>query len=76
MNLFTIHKETQKTNLRLPKGKGMGGGVNQEYGIDIYTLLDIKQITNKDILYSTRNSSQYSVWEKNLKKSGYMYMYN
>ena len=35
--------------------------------------------TNKDLLYSTVNCTQYSVmikWEKNLKKSGYMYMYN
>ena len=28
---------------------------------DIYTLLYIKQITNKDLLYSTENSTQYSV---------------
>ena len=49
------------------------------WGIDIYTLLYRKQITNKDLLYSTGNSTQYSVMtymEKNLKKSGYMYMYN
>ena len=29
-------------------------------GIDVYTLLYIKQITNKDLLYSTGNSTQYS----------------
>ena len=29
--------------------------------VDIYMLLYIKQITNKDLLYSTGNSSQYSV---------------
>ena len=32
---------------------------------------------NKDLLYSTGNSTQYSMklpaWEKNLKKSGYVY---
>ena len=28
---------------------------------DMYTLLYIKQITNKDLLYSTGNSTQYSV---------------
>ena len=32
-----------------------------EIGIDIYTLLYIKLITNKNLLYSTRNSTQYSV---------------
>ena len=29
--------------------------------IDIYTLLYIKQITSKDLLYSRGNSTQYSV---------------
>ena len=45
------------------------GGINWEIEIDIYTLLYIKQITNKDLLYSTGNSTQYSVMayeEKNL----------
>ena len=32
-----------------------------EIGIDTYTLLYIKQITNKDLLDSTGNSTQYSV---------------
>ena len=36
-------------------------------------------LTIKDLLYSTGNSTQYSVMaymEKRIKKSGYMYMYN
>ena len=28
-----------------------GGGMNWEIGIDIYTLICIKQITNKNLLY-------------------------
>lgn len=28
--------------------------------VDAYALLDIKQITNKDALYNTGNSTQYS----------------
>ena len=48
-------------NKWLPKGKGVGGGINQEIGINIYTPLYIKQITNKGLLYSTGNSTQYSV---------------
>ena len=32
-----------KTNLRLPKGKhGGGGGINQEFGMNIHTLLCIR----------------------------------
>ena len=63
MNLFTkteIESQMQKTILWLPGGKG-GGGINWEIGIDIYTLLYVKQTTNKDLLYSTGNSAQYSV---------------
>ena len=38
-----------------------GGGTNWGNGIDIYTLLHIKSITNEDLLYSTENSIQCSV---------------
>ena len=33
------------------------GGINWEIGNDIYTLLCIKQKTNKDLLYSTEKYS-------------------
>ena len=64
---------TQKTNLWSP----VGGGINWEIGTDTYTLLYIKQITNKDLLYMTGNSTQYSVMaymgEKFKKEWLYMY---
>ena len=31
------------------------------YGIDMYTLLYLKFITNRDLHYSTGNSAEYSV---------------
>ena len=34
-----------------------GREINWEIGIDMYTLLNIKWITNKDLLYSTWNST-------------------
>ena len=34
-----------------------GEGIVREFGMDMYTLLYLKWITNKDILYSTRNSA-------------------
>ena len=38
-------------------GRGMaGGGMNWEIGIDIYTLLCIKEITGENLLCSTGNS--------------------
>ena len=53
------NSQTQKTNLWLPKGKvGVRG---QDFGINIYTLLYIKQTTNKDLLYSTGNYTEYFV---------------
>ena len=57
----------------------MEGEMNQEFEINLYTLLYIKQITNKGLLYRTGNSTQYSLiikWEKNLEKNGYLYLYN
>ena len=32
-------------------GTGGGGGMNWEIGIDIYTLICIKYVTNKNLLY-------------------------
>ena len=37
------------------------GGIDWEFGIDMYTLLYLKQITNKERLHSTKNAAQYSV---------------
>ena len=39
----------------------MGGGINWEIGIGIYTLLYTEWITNKNLVVSTGNSTQYSV---------------
>ena len=65
----------QKTNL-VTRGWGRGG-LNWATGTDIHTLLYIKQITNKNLLYRTGNSTQYSVMlypEKEFfKKRGHIY---
>ena len=50
-----------ENELMVTRGEGSGGGVDWEFGIDMYTLLYLKEITNKDLLYSTGNSAQYSV---------------
>ena len=39
-------------------GEGWGKGKIREFGMDMYTLLYLKWINSKDLLYSTRNSSQ------------------
>ena len=41
------------------QGRGWGYGIVREFGINIYTLLYLKWITNKVLLHSTGNSAQY-----------------
>ena len=46
---------------RLKRRRGLGGmreGTVGEFGMDVYTLLCLRQIANKDLLYSTGNSAQ------------------
>ena len=53
----------QITNVWTPR-RERGSGMNQDNGIDIYTLRCVKQITNENLLYSTGNSTQCSVVNK------------
>ena len=46
--------------------------INQEYGVNRYTLLYVKQI-NKDLLYSTGNYIQYLIINYTGKESGKEY---
>ena len=38
-----------------------GKGIVKEFGMDMYTLLYLKWITKKDLLYSTGNTAQFYV---------------
>ena len=49
-----------ETELMLTRGKKIGGGIDWEFGVDMYTSL-FKQIANKGLIYSTRSSAPYSV---------------
>ena len=63
MNLFTKQKYSHRyreQTFGYQEGKS-GGRLNWEMVIDIYTLLHIKRITNKDLLYSMGNSSRCSI---------------
>ena len=67
-----------ENELILARGKDLGKGQLREFGMDMYTLLYLKQITNKNLPYSTWNSAQYyvAVWiGGELGENGYMYMY-
>ena len=55
MNLFTKQKQTHRHRKQIygyQRGK-VRGRINYEFGINRYELLYIKQISKKDLLYST-----------------------
>ena len=70
--------DSLENNLMVTRGEGCGEGIVTEFGVDVYTLLYLKWITNKDLLYSTGNSAQCYVaaWMGGgLGENGYVYMY-
>ena len=44
---------------RKAAGGGGGGGMNWEIGIDMYTLMCIKWVTNKNLLYKKINKIKF-----------------
>ena len=62
-----IETQMQRTNIWTPRGESgvgwgdAGGGMNWEIGIDIYTLICIKYITNKKLLYKKNKIQQKRV---------------
>ena len=61
------------------KGEMLWEGITQELRINTHILLYIRQITNKDLLYSTGNSTQYFVitymGKESEKMKKYIYIY-
>ena len=60
MNLLTKQKQTHRLRegTYCYQGEGWEEGIVRQLGMDMYTLLYLKWITNKDLLSSTRNSAQ------------------
>ena len=70
--------QTLENELMVTRGKGGMERIVREFGIDMYTLLHLKWITNKDLLYNTGNSAQCYVaaWMAGeFGENGYTYMY-
>ena len=76
MIILLKQKVTQSTNLWWLRGR-IGEEIIAEFGMNMYTLLYLKWITNKGLLYSIGNSAQCYVaaWMGVLGETGYMYMY-
>ena len=78
-NLFTKQKQTQRfQNQTYGYQRGNAGGhINCKLGIDLYAQLHTKLISNKDLMYSTGKSTQYSVTAymgEESEKDSYLYM--
>ena len=58
-SLFTKHRETHRLKEQTygRQGEGWEEGIVRECGMDMYTLLYLKWITNKELLYCTGNSA-------------------
>ena len=52
-----IYKVETDLQNKLTVTKGKDGGSDREFGMDVYTLLYLKWITSKGLLYSTGNSA-------------------
>ena len=77
INVFKIQKQTHRLReWTYGWGRRLGEGIVREFGMDMYTLLYLKWITNKDLLYSTWNSAQCyaAAWMRgDLGENRYMY---
>ena len=77
-NFFSSVVKTIKISSPGSWGEGWEEGIVKDLGINMYTQLYFKWITNKDILYSTENSAQcYAAgWMRGkFGENGYMDMY-
>ena len=63
MKFFTKQKQTHGLREQSYgyQTEGWWGRKDWKFGFDMYTMLYIKQITNRDLFYSTGNSAQYPV---------------
>ena len=79
MNLFTkqiTNSQTQKIKLMVTKGEmGVREGYIQDLELNIHSTY-IKYINNKNVLYGTRNYTQYLIIAYNEKESEKEYIYN
>ena len=59
--LVYLQNKKSVTNVENKLRVSKGERINWEIGIDLYIILYIRKITNKNLLYCTENSIQYSV---------------
>ena len=74
VNLLTNQKEIHREWIYGFRGGVWGEGIVREFGMDTYTLLYLKWVTSRDLMYSIWNSAQCHVaaW----MGREYMHMYD
>ena len=77
MNLFTKQKQAHKHRKQTYdyQREQQQGEINQDFGVNRYILLYMKQINNKNLVYSTGYYIQYLVITYNGKESEKVYTY-
>ena len=76
-----IYKTKRLTDLEnelmVARGNKNGEGIARKFGMAMYTLLYLKWITNKDLLYSTWNFAQcyVAVWMDGKFAGEWMHVY-
>ena len=55
MNVSKNQNPIYRVNM-ITRGEGRGGRIYWDFGIDMYTMIYVKEITNRNLLYTTRNS--------------------
>ena len=79
MNLFAKQKQTFRFRKQTygRQEEGWEEGIVREFGMDTHTLLYLKWITNKDLLYSTGNSAQcyLAAWMGGELGGGWIHVY-
>ena len=68
--LQNIKRFTDLENELMVAGGRMGKAIVKRFGMGMYTLLYLKQITNKDLVYSMWNSVQWYVATRTERESG------
>ena len=69
MILLTKQKQTHRHRKQTYGYQREQEEINSEFGINRYTVLYIKQINNKNLLYNTGNYIQYAIIAYNGKES-------
>ena len=67
-----------ENEIMVVRGKKKGEEIVREFGINMHTLLYLKWVTNKNLLYNTGNSAQLcdsldGEWGRDLEENEYMY---